>query len=241
MSIIALIPARSGSQRIPDKNIKDFMGHPLMAYTIQVAKDSGLFGEHIYVSSDSPEYLKIAEKHGARGIPRPARISGALSPDSAWIKSALGCINRVDFKSYFILRPTNPFRSVEMLKSGAEIGLPFGMTDRIKAVQRVKEHPHKMWCIFNINHGTSEDYWGHETMQPGFDEYGHLEQSSTLPQFCVQNGSLEIRLRTSTDKDAHYMPFFTTGYEGFDINTPEDWILAEELVKRGMAKLPEVK
>ena len=62
--MIALIPARSGSRRIPDKNIRDFFGHPLMSYTIRLAIDSCLF-DRVYVSSDSVEYLKIAALYGA--------------------------------------------------------------------------------------------------------------------------------------------------------------------------------
>ena len=62
--IVALIPARSGSVRIPNKNIRNLAGHPLMAYSIASALESGLF-DRIIVSTDSWEYLKIANKYGA--------------------------------------------------------------------------------------------------------------------------------------------------------------------------------
>jgi len=61
---LAIIPARSGSKRIPDKNIIDFMGKPLMAYTIEAAISSGLF-ECVFVSTDSEKYAEIAIKYGA--------------------------------------------------------------------------------------------------------------------------------------------------------------------------------
>ena len=64
MSNIAIIPARSGSKGLKDKNIKELNGKPLLAYSIEVAKKSGLFDE-IMVSTDSPEYAKIAKSFEA--------------------------------------------------------------------------------------------------------------------------------------------------------------------------------
>ena len=61
---IAIIPARGGSKRIPGKNIRDLAGRPMIAYTIQAARASGLF-ERVVVSTDSQEIAKIAEDHGA--------------------------------------------------------------------------------------------------------------------------------------------------------------------------------
>src|SRR5438105_3193487 len=73
---ICIIPARGGSKRISKKNIVPFHGKPMLVWTIEAAKKSGLFGSEIYVSSDSPEILKVAEKYGAKTIRRPANISG---------------------------------------------------------------------------------------------------------------------------------------------------------------------
>jgi len=65
MSVIAIIPARGGSQRIPRKNIKDFYGQPIIAYSIQKAQESGLF-DHIVVSTDDDEIAMVAEAYGAK-------------------------------------------------------------------------------------------------------------------------------------------------------------------------------
>lgn len=62
--VIAVIPARGGSKRIPDKNIVDFNGKPLIAWTIQAAKESGLF-EKVVVSTDSQEIAEVSKKYGA--------------------------------------------------------------------------------------------------------------------------------------------------------------------------------
>ena len=71
-SIVALIPARAGSQRVPHKNIKLLAGHPLIAYTIAAAQQSGIF-QTILVSSDSEETLQIALSMGIAAIRRPAK------------------------------------------------------------------------------------------------------------------------------------------------------------------------
>ena len=65
MKNLCIIPARGGSKRIPHKNIKPFMGKPIIAYSIENAKETGLFDE-IMVSTDDPEIVKIAEQYGAK-------------------------------------------------------------------------------------------------------------------------------------------------------------------------------
>ena len=88
-SILALIPARSGSKRVADKNIRPLAGHPLIAYTIAAARESGIFSS-IVVSTDSEQYAEISRKYGAE-VPflRPAEISGDVSPDIEWIEFTL--------------------------------------------------------------------------------------------------------------------------------------------------------
>lgn len=71
---VAIIPARAGSTRIPGKNIKPFMGRPIIAYSIETARKSCLF-EEIWVSTDSDEIGKIAEREGARVHVRPMRLA----------------------------------------------------------------------------------------------------------------------------------------------------------------------
>ena len=78
---VALIPARSGSKRVPNKNIKLINGHPLLAYSIKSALDSNVFDE-VICATDSEEYAKIANYYGA-SVPflRSKNISGDSSPD----------------------------------------------------------------------------------------------------------------------------------------------------------------
>ena len=83
--ILALIPARKGSERIINKNIVKLSNHPLIAYTINVAKKSKIF-DKIVVSTDSTIYSKISQNYGAE-VPflRPKNISTSTSPDYQWV------------------------------------------------------------------------------------------------------------------------------------------------------------
>ena len=82
---VAFIPARSGSKRVPNKNIKLLGGHPMLAYTIQAAVDSGIF-DAVICATDSEQYADIARHYGAE-VPflRSAAISGDKSPDVEWV------------------------------------------------------------------------------------------------------------------------------------------------------------
>ena len=88
-TIVALIPARAGSKRVPDKNIRPLAGHPLMAYTIEAALESGIFAD-VIVSTDSERYAEIARYYGAE-VPflRPPELAGDVSPDIEWIEYTL--------------------------------------------------------------------------------------------------------------------------------------------------------
>ena len=85
---VALIPARSGSKRLPNKNIKLLRGHPLIAYTIVTAIQSKVF-DKVIVCTDSNEYAEIASKYGAY-VPylRNPDNSGSISPDIEWVSEA---------------------------------------------------------------------------------------------------------------------------------------------------------
>lgn len=237
MKIVGLIPARSGSKRIPDKNIKDFFGYPLIAYTIQVAKDSGVFDE-LYVSTDSGNYAEIARRYGVGAITTSAsNVHKDTSTDIDWIKDLLSKVKHDDWDAIVILRPTNPFRSTKMLKNAC-LAFEVYKPDSIRAVQLCKEHPYKAWVI-------TAQGMRPEQAHPRAVKNMHEKQYQSLPEVYIQNGSLEIVSMFTLEGDNltgdNVLPYITENYEGFDINTPEDWILAEALVNKGWVKLQEVK
>ncbi len=118
--MIAIIPARKNSQRIPGKNKKDFRGKPIIAYSIETAKESGLFDE-IYVSSDDAEIGRIAHDYGVRFYHRSDRMSVNEVGTQAVAKDLLGVLGFGPEDIACVIYPTAPLMSVEDLLYGARV------------------------------------------------------------------------------------------------------------------------
>ncbi len=239
-SLVALIPARSGSKRVTDKNIRSLAGHPVIAYTICAARQCGIFSA-IIVSTDSERYADIARQYGAE-VPflRPAEMSGDVSPDIEWIDHALTQLRSQGrkFDCFSILRPTSPFRLPGTIQRAWKEFTSQEGVDSLRAVEKCQQHPGKMWVVRGkrmyplLPIGPAELPW-------------HSTPYQALPVVYAQNASLEIAwtrvvFEGRTIAGEVIMPFFTEGYEGFDVNRPYDWQLAEELVETGQAQLPEI-
>ena len=238
--IVGLIPARAGSKRVPGKNVRNFAGHPLVAYTISAAIDSGVF-ERVIVSTDSPEIAELCKHYGAE-IPclRPAEFAGDKSPDIEWIKYTLQHLKSEGTltDAFSILRPTSPFRLPSTIQRAWKQFTDLD-ADSLRAVELCKQHPGKMWTLEG------------DLMKPLLSDDGvsppwHSTPYQALPLVYAQNASIEIAwsripLEQGTIAGRRVIPFFTEEAEGFDINKPEDWWLAENSLALGLAQLPEVR
>ena len=250
-SVVAFIPARQGSKRVPGKNVRVLNGHPLLAYTIAAAIDSGVF-ESVIVSTDSEEIAAIARHYGAE-VPllRPAPFGSDTSPDIEWLEHALGELRRQGrtWDCFSLLRPTSPFRTADTIRRAWAMFRSQQGVDSLRAVQKCAEHPGKMWVVrgdrmfpllpFGLvspkphgEGGPAEQPW-------------HSTPYQALPPVYVQNASLEIAwtrvvFERRTIAGDVLVPFLTEGYEGFDINDATDWMIAERLLRDGTAALPSV-
>jgi CMP-N,N'-diacetyllegionaminic acid synthase len=239
--LVALIPARGGSVRVPGKNTRPLAGHPLIAYTITAAIDSGVF-DKVVVSTDDERTAVIGRHYGA-DVPflRPTDYSGSTSPDIEFVVHALDEYKKLgaEFDAFSILRPTSPFRKPETIqRAWNEFKAAGPSVDSLRAVERCNEHPMKMWVIRgNLMHplfafGPQDQPW-------------HSSQYPTLPEIYVQNASLEIAwsrvaLDDRTIAGETIMPFLTVEDEGIDVNNKYDWAIVEQMIEAGDAKLPEV-
>ena len=236
---VAFVPARSGSERVPHKNIRPLAGHPLLAYAIETALQSGAF-ERVVVSTDSEEIADVARWYGA-DVPflRPPEYATATSPDVEWLAYTLEHLDD-RFDLFALVRATNPFRGPDAVRRGLEQLLATPEADSLRAVELVKQHPGKMWRL-------AEDG---RTMQPILDQ-SHLDvawhagQYQALPQVYVQNSALEIAWtrvvpQTGTREGLVLAPFLTQGLEGFNVDDEEDWERAERLVQAGEVTLTAV-
>lgn len=239
-SVVALIPARSGSTRVPGKNVRRLGSHPLIAYTIATACDADLFAD-VIVSTDDEAIARIARHYGAE-VPflRPKEYAGSVSPDIDWVEHALRTLAEGGrfYDCFSILRPTSPFRTAETIRRAwAEFIAEQGV-DSLRAVERCRQHPGKMWIVRGkrmmplLPFGPPDQPW-------------HSSQYQSLPEVYVQNASLEIAwtrvvFTGRSIAGTVLMPFFTSTEEGFDINDALDWKIAEEMVRLGEAVLPQV-
>jgi len=237
-SVAALIPARAGSKRLASKNVRLLDGHPLLAYTIEAALQSGIFNK-VLVSTDSEQIAEIARRYGAETpFLRPEAMATDHSPDIDWILHALNHLEAVGSAPdcFSLLRPTSPFRQPETILRAWDQFRRHPEADSLRAVEPCKQHPAKMWKLSGA--------W----LSPLLDDGGadppwHSSAYQSLPQVWAQNASLEIAwyrtpLETHTIAGRKILAFQTEGYEGFDINQMEDFLLAEILVERKLATLP---
>jgi N-acylneuraminate cytidylyltransferase len=240
MRSVAFIPARSGSKRIPNKNIKHLNGHPLLAYSIRAAIDIGVFDAFI-CATDSEKYAEIDIKYGAE-VPfmRSTQISDDKSPDIDWVISMLQYLKSKgrEYEVFSILRPTSPFRLPSTIQRAWQLFIENRTADSLRGIEKCKQHPGKMWVVrgnrmlpvmpFTLN-GTP---W-------------HSSQYAALPEIYAQDASIEIAwsriaLEQHTIAGEVIIPFISQGLEGFDINALEDWLLAENYLALGQATLPTI-
>lgn len=120
MKNIAIIPARGGSKRLPEKNIKLIDGFPLLAFSILYAQANCSIVDEVYVSTDDDDIKKVAIEYGAMVIDRPTNISGDFEPTVSALKHVLQIIDS-EVENVILLQATNPIRPENLLKEAFEI------------------------------------------------------------------------------------------------------------------------
>ncbi len=172
MKNIAIIPARGGSKRIPDKNIQFLGGLPLLVHSIQYALANNEIIDAIYVSTDDATIKSIALAYGAKVIDRPESLSGDFEPTVTALKHVLENIEAVD--NVILLQPTNPLRPKNLLKEAFEIFT----NENQESLFTVSRNHHKLGKIIN------------NTFQPF--NYTLGQRSQDLEPLYFENGLLYI-------------------------------------------------
>jgi CMP-N,N'-diacetyllegionaminic acid synthase len=231
---IALIPARGGSKRLPGKNIKLLNGVPLIAYTIASAHESNKFAE-VIVSTDRIEVAEIAMQWGAK-VPnlRPDKYSTDESSDIEWVLHSIDHMIRTpkeELGFISILRPTSPLRSSTSISNGIDLLTKNVWADSIRAMEPTNKHPGKMWSV--SDKGRATPYLNQETNQIPT----HNMPTQSLPIVWVQNASLEVvryssLIETKSISGKNVLAIQLPDFEGYDLNTQEDWDYLEFLVSK---------
>jgi len=222
MKTLAVIPARGGSKGIPKKNIISVGGKPLIAWTIESAKNAGV--SRVFVSSDSDEILEIAEKYGAEIAKRPSNLSGDKIGSEVALWHALEHLKNTEKfmpDMAMLLQPTSPLRGSGDIKNALKL---FSKDKTATALISVCETDNKYLKSFLLNkkkymHGIHND------------EFPFMSRQY-LPKLYMPNGAIYIvkekafkKKSLFTDKTISYVMLKE---RSIDVDTMEDIAVVEE-------------
>ncbi len=223
MNNIAIIPARSGSKGLPDKNILDLNGHPLMYYTIKAALKSGCF-DTVMVSTDSEKYADIAKSCGAEV---PFLRTEELSSDTAgsWdvVREVLTQYKVMgnSFDYVALMQPTSPLRNAEDIKNAFKML----SRDNVHTVVSVTEVEHPVqWCFTMSESNSMKTY--------AASPYNHMRRQD-LEAHYRENGAIYIvNASKILNRDYNYYGDNCYGYvmpreRSIDIDNNMDFIIAD--------------
>lgn len=232
--ILALILARGGSTRVPNKNIKPLEDKPLIAYTIECAKKSRYINR-VIVSTDNEEIAKVAQGYGAE-VPfrRPSVISQVDSTElDAFLHALKWLKENESYEPDLIVKlfPTSPFRKPESVDRAIELLLNDPKADSVRSVRLCSEHPHKMWII-NKNKNRLESFVLKEDKLPE----AHTLSYHLLPEVYIQNASIdvvraEVVLKKNSITGTEIIPLVMDEIESHDINRLLDFTVAETILR----------
>ncbi len=220
MGNIAIITARGGSKRIPKKNIKNFCGKPIIAYSIEAALNSGVYSE-VMVSTDSEEIAEIARSYGA-SIPfmRSEKTSDDYATTRDVLMEVLSEYEKLgkSFDNMTCIYPTAPFITAEKLKESMELFIDSHGSLLIPVVQ-FSYPPQRAYIIEdNKLHLKWEEnrYTRSQDLEPFYHEAGQF-YTYNISDYLAADGTIRENI----------VPYILPESEVQDIDTEEDWKMAE--------------
>ena len=226
MSVLAIITARGGSKRIPGKNIRNFLGKPIIAYTIEAAKNSGIFDE-VMVSTDSEEIASVSAEYGA-AVPfyRSEENAGDFAATADVVREVILAYLALGKRFDWVccLYPTAPFVTGEVLRDAYEL-TKGGNTDAVVPVVRYSFPVQRSFVI------GEDGKLGYK-----WPEY-RTARSQDLTPFYHDAGQfyferVEAFLEQMTMVPENTFPYVLNETMVQDIDTEDDWIIAEMKYER---------
>lgn len=221
--ILAIIPARGGSKRIPKKNIKSFLGQPIINYSIAAAIQSGVF-DKVIVSTDSEEIKSLAIKGGA-DVPfmRPKNLATDESSTAVVLSHAVKWFQNHGHKveHFCCIYPTAPLLSPSFIRDGYNLIT----SEKVASVFSVATFPYPIQRALKLNRsGGLEMFWPeHENSLSNYLEESYHDAG----QFYWLNTDQFLNTGKLFSRDA--LPIVLPRYLVQDIDSPEDWDTAERL------------
>jgi CMP-N,N'-diacetyllegionaminic acid synthase len=240
MEVLGIIPARGGSKSIPLKSIYPCAGKPLMAYTVDAAKDSKLI-TRLIVSTDSEEIASVARGYSVE-VPfmRPAELAGDLTPDLPVFVHALRNLEEIEgYKPDVVvhLRPTTPLKTAEDIDRGVELLIADSGADSVRSVCEPIHTPFKM---YRIREG--ETYLEPLLLAAYPEVFGENPEAFNMPRQALpdvlrHSGYIDV-IRTRTILELKSMsglkmlPLPFEKWRDVDIDSMEDLMMAEILINK---------
>ncbi|WP_407370245.1 cytidylyltransferase domain-containing protein [Carnobacterium sp.] len=223
--IIAIIPARSGSKGLKDKNIKLLNGKSLIAYTIEAAKNAQIFDD-IIVSTDSEKYAEIAKKYGA-SIPflRPKSLASDTSASNDVIKFTINELEKknITYDYFMLLQPTSPLRNKDDIVNALE--LLFEKNG--KSIVSVCESEHSPYLMNQLNESLS--------MENFLLEHNNKRRQELTPFYRLNGAIYLCDVETYKINNSYYgeksIAYIMDKIHSIDIDDEIDFKLAELLLK----------
>lgn len=239
MKILGIIPARGGSKSIPRKNIKNLGGKPLLAWTIEAAKTSGIF-DRIILTTDDEEIAEAGRKWGVE-VPflRPRELAEDQTPTLpvlqhalVWLKEKQGYVP----DAVMLLQPTAPFRRPADIKGAIDVLKESG-ADSVVSVVEIPGHFSPYWAVIENEEGRAELFIGEPIRK-------RINRRQDFPKKTyAHNGAMYLfRPHLLFDPDEpslygeHVRLFPMEKKYSINIDSPEDWESAEIAVKKLTAK-----
>ena len=219
MKTIAIIPARRGSKRLPNKNILSLAGIPLIVHSILYAQKHKDIIDEIYVSTNDEIVKNIALQYGAKVIDRPESLSGDLEPTVSALRHVLESLD-CEVGNVVLLQPTNPLREENLLKEAFEIYQKqncdslFTVSQNHQKLGKIKDNT---FVPFNYEIGQRS-----QDLEPLFFENGLLyitKASLILNEIIISENAFPFKVNSI--------------FANADIDTQDDLEYAEYLFKKG--------
>lgn len=230
--ILAIIPARGGSKGIPGKNIRDFAGFPLIAYSILAGLNADLV-TRVIVSTDDEDIAKVARQYGAQTpFLRPDHLA---QDDTLDLPVAQHCLDWLaehqDYHTEAVvwLRPTSPIRPIGCVDQALRLLLDHPEADSVRGVVPAGQNPFKMWTI----DGETQKMVPLLSVEGVPEAYNAPRQA--LPDVYWQTGHIDaLWAKTLLDKQSMtgdvILPLMIDPRYTVDIDLPSDWQTAEQVV-----------
>lgn len=232
MEVLAIIPARGGSKKVPGKNIRPLNGVPMLHYSIREARRSRHI-TRVIVSTDDEAIARVAREGGAE-VPflRPTELAGDRVTDLPVFQHAIRHLESTEgYRPEIIahLRPTAPLRRAEHIDAGIDMLLNSD-ADSVRSVTAAGQHPHKMWRF----EGTEL-----RPFLPGLSlaDEPFNQPRQLLPPAFIQNGSVDIvRREVILDRNSmtgrKILGLLMDELDSINVDHEEDFLLAELLMRR---------